>query len=146
MSFDLDTFMNSVTNEAGSTVLEPVPAGEFPAIIEDLKPRTTRTGRLVLDVIWNVEDPELKQKLNREKITVRQSLFIDTTSAGGIDFGKGKNVQLNRVREALGQNAGGQAWSPMMLRGAGPARITVTQRVDDETGNVYNDVKQVGRF
>lgn len=146
MSFDLDTFMNSVTTESGSTALEPVPFGEYAAVIDDLKPRTTRTGRLILDIIWSIEDLELKAQLDRDKVTVRQSVFIDTTSSGAIDFGKGKNVQLNRVREALGQNKEGESWSPMSLRGAGPARITVTQRMDEETGNTYNDVKQVGRF
>jgi hypothetical protein len=146
MSFDLDTFMNSVTNEAGSTVLEPVPVGEYPATVDDLKPRNTKTGRLILDVIWNIEDDDLRAQLHRERVTVRQSVFIDTTPAGAIDFTKGKNVQLNRVREALGQNKEGEAWSPMQLRGAGPARITVSQRIDDDTGNVYNDVKQVGRW
>lgn len=146
MSFDLDTFMNSVTTDAGSTVLEPVPFGEYAAIVDDLKPRTTRTGRLILDIIWSIEDPDLKEQLAREKVTVRQSVFIDTTPAGSIDFSKGKNVQLNRVREALGQNKEGESWSPMSLRGAGPARITVTQRMDEESGNTYNDVKQVGRF
>lgn len=146
MSFDLDTFMNSVTTDAGSTVLEPVPFGEYEAFVDDIKVRTTRTGKVVMDLIWAISDQSLQEQLGRDKVTVRQSVFVDVSPSGGIDFNKGKNVQLGRVREALGQNKEGEAWSPMQLRGAGPARITVTQRMDDETGNTYNDVKQVGRI
>ncbi|MGH2638967.1 MAG: hypothetical protein ACRDF4_06765, partial [Rhabdochlamydiaceae bacterium] len=44
--------------------------------------------------------------------------FLELTSSGAIDFGKGKNVGLGRLREALGQNKIGKPWSFNMIRGS----------------------------
>ena len=40
-------------------------------------------------------------------------------------FGSNKNVKLGRLREALGQNKNGQAWSFGMLKGAGPIKVSI---------------------
>jgi hypothetical protein len=145
-TFNPETFLNTVEVGANSTSFEPIPDGEYLAHIpfddSSLKPRVTNKGQLVLDITWELLDEALKAKLDRTKVTVRQSLFIDQTPQGTIDRSKGKNVQLGRLREALGQNDPLKPWQPSDLRGAGPAKIKVSSRLGDD-GTVYNDVKAV---
>jgi hypothetical protein len=149
-AFDPDSFLNQAEAGANSTSFEPIPDGEYVAMIgsdeKAVTPRQTNSGRLILDVTWEIDDMNLKTQLQRDKLTVRQSIFIDTTPQGTIDRGKGKNVQLGRVRDALGQNDPMKPWSPISLRGAGPAKIRVTQRSSEDGSQVYNDVKAVTKI
>jgi|CXWL01.1.fsa_nt_gi hypothetical protein len=151
-AFDLDTFMDNTTSDAGSTSINPIPAGEYTAIIKDLsKPHefTSKTGaaRYVTDITWELVnvDPKIVEEVGRDTLTVRQSIWLDLNN-GALDMGKGKNVSLNQVREAVKQNVAGQAWSPKNLIGAGPALIVVSHRHDkDDPSRIYTEVKKVGR-
>jgi len=144
--------MDSVTNEAGSTHRDPIPEGEYRAVIDDIDWREVpmkdgATVRIVMRVNWEIVDDDLRAQLDLPKVTVRQDIWIDEDkSRGGIDFAKGKNVGLGRLREALGQNNPGEAWNPGMLKGAGPAVIVVTQRPDKNSDVIYNDVRSVGQI
>jgi hypothetical protein len=100
--------------------------------------------RVIMSVNWEIKDDALKAQLDRTP-RVRQDVWLDQDSNGDLDYAKGKNVGLGRLREALGQNSPGAAWSPAMLKGAGPAMISVTERPDNNNRDViYNDVKSVG--
>lgn len=152
--FNPTKFLESTTTDAGSTRLDPVPQGEYSAIIQDISfreieiKRGEQAGktRLIMSVSWELLDSELKAKLDRIP-RVRQDIWIDQDDSGDIDYSKGKNVGLGRLREALGQNAPGQNWSPGMLKGAGPALLVVTERPDDNNADIiYNDVKSVGQI
>ena len=61
--------------------------------------------------------------------TVRQTIWLDLTESGSLDFGKGRNVGLGRLRDALGQNETGKPWQPGMMVG-GVAKIKVTHSID----------------
>lgn len=142
-AFDLDSFMSQPA-DAGSTTIQPIPEGEYTALIDDVKVRevNTRNGpSLALDVMFLLQDEALKAKLGRETLSVRGGFFLDLAN-GKLDMGKDKNVRLNRLREAVGQNSGG--WTPAKLKGAGPLKIRVTQRVDGDV--TYNDVKSYGKM
>lgn len=128
-AFNPDTFLNSETSEANATTYVPVPEGEFNASIKDVKPRVLTDGRAVLDVSWIVDDEQARNETGMAEPLVRQTLWLDITEAGGLDFGKGKNVGLGRVREALSQNQSGKPWAPGMLIG-GVAKIKVTHSID----------------
>ena len=128
-SFNPDTFMSSEVTDANATSYVPVPEGEFTASIKDLKPRVLTDGRAVMDVTWVVDADEARDATGMAEPTVRQTLWLDITEAGGLDFGKGKNVGLGRLREALGQNQAGKPWAPGMLVG-GVAKIKVTHSID----------------
>ena len=147
-TFDPDSFLNEEIDGAFSTSLEPIPEGEYLAVIgseeKSVQVRQTNKGSLILDVTWEIQDEALFTQLGRTKLTVRQSLFLDTTPNNTLDRSKGKNVQLGRLRAALGQNDPMKPWVFGMLKGAGPATIKVTQRPspDDET-IIYNDVRAV---
>ena len=144
-TFNPDTFLNTETAEANATAYTPVPEGEFQASIKAIKPRVLTDGRAVLDVTWIVDDETARQETGMAEPSVRQTLWLDTTESGGLDFGKGKNVGLGRLREALDQNQSGKPWAPGMLVG-GVAKIKVTHSIDkrdNETiqANVTSTVK-----
>lgn len=149
--FDPEKFMNSVTEDAGSTSLTPIPTGEYTAVVDDVEWREAKTkageARMIMRVIWRITDNDLANQLDRVP-TVRQDVWLDVDKrTGGLDFAKGKNIGVGRLREALGQNNPGQRWAPGMLKGAGPALLTITQRGDKEnTDTIYNDVKSVGKI
>jgi hypothetical protein len=139
--FNAETFLNTSHTEAADTSLLPVPEGEYVALSSpvsadsfrefDIK-RGERAGQkgYALDLEWTINDEGIKASLGRTP-KVRQSIMLDVTSGGGLDFGKGKNVGLGRVREALGQNQNGQPWSFAML-GSQVAKVKVKHRLYED--------------
>lgn len=142
-TFNHESFLNTETTDSNDTQYTPVPEGEFPACVKDIKARTTSSGKAVLDVNWKIDDAGVEAATGMKENTVRQSIFLDITENGGLDNGKGKNVQLGKLRDALGQNASGKAWRPGMLVG-GVARVKVSHRMDGD--NIYTDVKGVSKL
>ena len=140
--FNPDAFLTQESTESNDTSFAPIPEGDYTAVIKEIKPRTTSTGKAVMDVVWAIDDQDVREATGLSEPTVRQSIFLDLTDAGGLDFGKGKNVQLGKLREALGQNTPGQAWSPAMLSG-NVARVNIKHRIVDQ--NIYADVKGVAK-
>ena len=128
-TFDPNAFLNTETDESNATTYTPVPEGEHQASIKAIKPRVLTDGRAVLDVTWVVDSEEARNETGMAEPTVRQTLWLDTTESGGLDFGKGKNVGLGRLRDALGQNETGKPWQPGMMVG-GVAKIKVTHSID----------------
>lgn len=141
--FDMDAFMNAAEETAAlDTEYRPVPQGKYLAVVEKVEGRRTtytdkKTGEekvaTNLDVTWDIQDDQVKLDLQREKVTVRQGLFLELNPQGKIDTSPGKNVRLGRLRAALGQNTPGP-WSPMSMQGCGPCYITVTHREDKRPG------------
>lgn len=149
--FDPDAFLTTTTTDAMDTRFDPIAVGEYPGIPEKLEvrqfngtkdPSKTYTS---LDITWDVDAPGEKARLGRDKLSVRQSLFLDMSAAGGLDTGKGKNIGLGRLREALNLNTPGVPFSFNDLIGRGPARISVTHRsgAGDE---IFAEVKGVARL
>lgn len=146
--FNPETFMDSVVTGASATSVTPIPAGEYSAVIDEIKPRSVNrkdgSQGLALDITWQVLNPELAAQLGREKIIARQSLLLDTTPAGTLDLGKDRNVQLGKVRAAVGQNNPNEPWKPANLRGAGPAKILISHRPDQrDSSMIYAEVTRV---
>jgi len=141
--FDPDSFLQSTQTEAFDTKYTPIPNGEYIAVLDRIdKPRTAKDS-VVWDLHWLIDDSNLKAQMGREKITARQSLFLDVTPEGRLDVSKGKNVQLGKLRDALGQNVPGQAWSPSMMQGKA-AKIRITQKVrSDGSGDIDSNVTGV---
>lgn len=147
--FDVTQFLDQTITEANSTQSTPVPPGEYIGVITEVKARQwtskadpSRTG-VTLDVTWQLDDPSLKELLGRDKITVRQGIMLDFTDSGQLDTGKGRNVQLGRLREAVGLNTPGQAFAFNMLHGR-TAKVNVGHRVDGD--QIFVDVKGVTRL
>lgn len=142
--FDEDAFMSSTSEGEMSTEFTPVPVGEYSAVVKKVG---TRSGEgegekgswAMLDVTWAIDDAGVTEITGMDNPSVRQSIFLDITESGGLDYGKGKNIGLGRLREALGQNTGA-AWSPSMLEG-NVATVLVDHRLYE--GRTFADVKNV---
>lgn len=149
-AFDPDAFIQTVVTEPNDTVIEPVPIGEYHAIIKDFtihKDRQTKAGEPIypMDVIWSIQNPEIKERLGRNEVTSRQSIFLDITANGALDMGKGKNVGLGRLREAIGMNSG--PFSFASLKGAGPAKVSIKHDPDKNDPKIIRDrVASVGKL
>jgi hypothetical protein len=147
--FSPEQFLNTQYTKSTDTRLIAVPAGEYNAQISKLVVRSgvgKEKDRTVLDVMWEVIDENAKQFTGLDHPQVRQSVFLDVTGEGALDFSRGKCVQLGRLRDAVNQNADGKPWSPSMLTGA-MARIRVENRPDEnDPETTYADVKAVTRI
>lgn len=146
--FDPDAFMNTQFTEANETRFKTVPEGEYPANIDKVEANTwqSRDGSksgLRLDVTWKIDDPAAAEATGVANPTVRQGIMLDMTEAGGLATGPGRNINLGRLREAVGQNKPGQPWQPSMLVGQ-PARIKVSHRPYE--GEIYAEVKGVTKL
>ncbi len=144
-TFDPALLEETVIDGANAVLVEPVPEGEHLGLIDDFKIRavTTERGEVpVMDIYWMVPDEDLKKQLHRDKVIVKQSIWIDLNDDGSIAVGPNQNVGLGRLRAALGMN--GKGFSFQKLRGAGPARIFVTHERDKKNpDDVYGKVMRV---
>jgi hypothetical protein len=147
MSFDPNQFLDMQFTDSNDTVLRPVPVGEYPAVAEsaELRPWQAKDGSssgLALDIKWSIDDAELQAELGRKPL-VKQGIMLDMNEAGtGFDMGKGKNVGLGRLREALGMNEPGKPFSFTMIPG-NAARVKVAHRPDKSNPEViYAEVKE----
>lgn len=146
--FDPTQFLDMQFTEANDTVVINPDDGAYPAQIEkaDFRPWQSKDGTksgLALDITWELQSEAAKAKTGRDKVTVRQGLMLDMTDSGMIDMGKGKNISLGRLRDAVGQNIPGRPWSASQLVGQ-MAKVLVKQRVDGD--NIYVDVKGVTKL
>lgn len=145
-TFNADQFLSTSVRAKLDTKFPSCPMGEYRALVEDLKVRTDagkEKNQTILDVIWEVQDERVKELTGLKKVTVRQSIFLDITPEGQLDYGKGKNVSLGKLREALGQNDHTRDWYPNMLKGA-IAKIVVEHKPNDnDPESPYANVTRV---
>ena len=146
--FDPASYLTMTVDQEGSTKAVPIPIGEYTAVIGEPKTRswTSRDGTksgVALDLPYDLELPAaVKAELGREKATVTQGIMLDLTESGGLDMGKGRNVTLNRVREACDLNKAGQPFNFMMFQGR-VVTVRIGHRVDGS--DVYSEVKAVAK-
>lgn len=152
--FNPEIFLNMQHQEANSTELLPVPDGEYIAVSDPITEKSflvydikngDRAGQkgVSLIVVWNINDESgsLKELLGREP-KVRQNIYLDIKQDGTMEFGKGRNVELGRLREALGQNGNGQPWAYSMLGGK-TAKINVKTSINAKDQKSYTNVTKV---
>lgn len=144
MTFDPQEFMNATVDGANDTHYVPIPEGDYTAVVEAVTdPSLTDKGNMFMHVLWSIDSEPLRRQMDREKITIRQTLWLDLNKEGRLDTGKGKNVPLGRIREATGLNGPGFKFPSLVGR---PARIKVSQRLDKESQEIFNDVKAVTKL
>lgn len=149
--FDVQGLLDQQVEGEMSTVAVPVPEGEFVAVITKIDARQwqskdgTKSG-VSLDVSWEIQDDGSVQAITgREKNIVRQSVGLDFTESNQLDMGRGRNISLGRLREAVGLNSPGKPFSFNQLPGQ-LAKIVVKHRAaDDGTDTVYAEVKAVAK-
>lgn len=140
MTLNTEEFLQTTTSDVLDDHLDPCPAGEWLAIagkpeIKDFVfakgDHKGETGYRMV-VKWDIQDDEAKQQVDRDKLSVTQSILLDLTDDGtGLDMGKGKNIGLGAIRTALGQNEPGADWSPAMIEGQ-PAKLKVKAGVYED--------------
>ncbi len=147
MAFNSEQFLSTVISQSASTKSIAVPEGDFVAVVTKIGVRSIKMDdedRVIFEVTWEPSDPSgiIESTTGRKKNTVRQGVFLDLTPEGGIDLAKGMNVSLGRLRDALGQNKDGEPWNFQMVMGR-TARIYVSHKIDNKTGDVYANVEKV---
>lgn len=141
--FDPDAFMaTTVDAPVGDTKFPLVPEGDFQAMIGDFTseafeqidfeyrrgPKAGSPGSMTkFNCPFTINDQRLVTEIGRDTATIFKQIILDLDAQGNPDFGKGKNVQLNQVRDAVGQNVAGP-WTFSQLRGAGPVMVHVVHR------------------
>jgi len=112
-SFDANTFLDSQISGKTSTERVLVEAGEYPANVVDLRSATgfsdkTQEPWARLDVVFEIDDEVQRHRTGRSRIlmTYGVMLELDENEPDGLAKGKGKNVKLGKLREALGKNDG----------------------------------------
>lgn len=160
MTFDPNTFMNqTVDAPKGDTIIQQCPEGEFRAMIDDFDENAFFSGEAgekaknpgkpytIFSPSFVIQDDAVAAELGREKVTVRhKGMFLDFASDGSLDFSKGKNVDLNRLRDSVGQNVQGP-WSFNMLKGAGPVMVKVVHEADkNDSEKKYARVSKVTKI
>lgn len=144
--FNPDQFLDMQFTETNDTKVVPVPVGEYLATAEEAKIRTWQSktdpskAGLALDITWEIQDEAVKQLLGRDKVTCKQGIMLDLTDSGSLDMGKGRNISLGRLREAVDLNVPGQPFAFSMIPGR-MAKVKVSHRVDGE--EIYSEIKAV---
>lgn len=135
-TFDPATFLDVEVSDANSTVSTPCPAGDYVAVAGEpkVRPWKAKDGTsegLALDIPWTIDDQAAKEAVGRDKVIVFQGIMLDLNDSGGLDTGKGANVALGKLREAIGMNVPGQPFSFRRIEGQ-VAKVKVSHKPDGE--------------
>lgn len=108
-AFDPATFASMTFTGANSTESSPVPVGEWHALCtkQEITRWQSKDGSkagLKSTLIFEIEDPTVTEVTGRPKSFVRYEMMLDLTPEGGLDMGKGMNVNLGRTRAAMSLN------------------------------------------
>lgn len=143
--FDPNALMQSAYSGKLDTVRPALREDDYTAIIDDVTMRTAKTEdgeQPILRVTWKIIDDAKLAQQDRDAAKVNQDLFLEVDQNGGLDQGKGKNVGLGRLLEALKLN-GGQ-WSFGQLKGMGPCLLRIAPRADKKNPDIqYDEVRRV---
>lgn len=150
VTFDPNSFLSQETSDQMDTQFVLIPAGEYPALVKSIDARQTPNTKdpsetwTILDITYAIDDATVREETGLPEPTIRQSIFLDLNEQGQIDSGKGKNVNLGRLREACGLNQPGQAFSFGLL--VGQACIVAVKHTPDKTDpeKTYANVSKVG--
>lgn len=150
LTFNPDAFLTESTSEQMDTRFTPIPVGEYPAIVDDVAVRQQQNDKdptqvwTILDVTYAIDDAGVRAETGLDKPTIRQSIFLDLNDAGKLDTTKGKNINLGRLREALGLNQPGVEFSFSMLKGQACVVATKHSPNKNDPDSPYSNVAKVG--
>ena len=150
--FDPTQFLDTETTDQMDTTFTPVPVGEYPAMIKSVEARQIPSSKdpselwTILDVTYAIDDHSVRDETGLPEPTIRQSIFLDINEEGKLSTEKGKNINLGRLREAVGLNEPGQVFSFASL--AGTVCIIAVKHTPDKNDpeNVYANVTKVAEM
>jgi hypothetical protein len=138
----------------------PIPAGDYPGVIENLTARMWQskdkydevTGQLksglAFDIIVAVEVPEAVRvscSLSAPTLKMKDSIMVDRTPEGAIDEGVGRNGRLRIYRDAVDMNKAGEVFRPRLMIGK-PVKVRVGHRIPDGFVDPIEELKTVSRL
>lgn len=145
MSFDINEFLGSSVNAPMATRPERPEPGTYLARIANvesaddiakkwIKPPEGGRTWIKFEVPFDIIDEALLAKLGRTKpFRVSSDWRLDVVEGTSTPAtGNGKNIDLGRLRAALGQNTPGQPWSFSQLPGAGPVKVTIVHQANKQ--------------
>ncbi len=148
--FDPNEFLNETVTGQLDTKIIPVPenmSGDgYLGLVEKVDVRQwvkkddPSISGLALDILWEIQDENIKTEVARDKVIVKQGIMLQLTESGQLDMSKGKNVPLGKLREALDMNKPGEPFNFNMIVGR-MGKLFVSHRVVGE--NVYAEVGRV---
>jgi hypothetical protein len=150
-NFDPSAFLDTQITEP-SVKRNPIPAGtDVVAVIGEPKMRAwqgkadpSKSG-IACDVPLEIDlsaYPDLATHVGLPKITLNDSIMLDTTDDGQLDMAPGRNGKLRRYREALDMNSPGQPFSFRAMQGR-MIKVKVKHRTYE--GEIYDDVDSVAK-
>ena len=148
--FDVDQLLDATTTEA-STRLPPLPVGPYLATIDELKASkwNSRDGQKSghkFDLTLKVDPMTGPAKESGiewpTQVTINDSIMLDLTPSGALDYGTGKNGRLRIYREATNLNRPGEQFSPRQLVGR---QVLVQIQHREYQGDLFNEVKAVAK-
>ena len=152
LTFDPASFLMQETSDQMDTQFVLIPAGEYPAMIKTVEARQQQNPNdptvlwTILDVTYAIDDAGVREETDQTEPTIRQSIFLDLGDDNKLDTGKGKNVNLGRLREAVGLNQPGQAFSFGAL--VGQACVVAVKHTPDKKDPeiTYANVNKVAKL
>lgn len=140
--FNPEDFMNQTVDQPLQFERTLVPEGEYRAMIDDFTseafetfsftykkgPRAGSEGQMhkfTCPIV--IDDDAVRASMQMDKVRVYQTCTLDFDDQGNLQQGPNRNIDLGKLRHAVGQNNAGP-WSIGMLRGAGPFMVKVQHR------------------
>ncbi len=121
--FDPESFMETKVRGEMSTSIPPIPPGEYLCLVDTIEPKVITSKDkgedfFILEIMAVVDDELAREATGMKEPKARLSVFMDIEDDGSLNMDEGKNTDLGRFREALGQNNADEDWSPAMMLGA----------------------------
>lgn len=141
VNFNAAEFMNETIDTQLDTKILPVPPGEHLGQIGTGEKDVDIIGGIIkngpnagkpwvrLDCMVYLTDPNLAAQLKREVVKVRYSVMLDLNEAGKLDTREQRNVNLGKLRDAVGQNQPGP-WNYNQLKGCA-IKVVVKQKPNE---------------
>lgn len=156
--FDPNTFLQQNVDGPLATEFTMVAQGEYLASIDDFDadavevidftykrgPNSGQPGKMYkLNLPFIINDENVKKSLGRDKVVVTKQLILDLDEKGKLAVGTNKNIELGRIRDAVGQN--GDGFNLYSLRGAGPVMVRVAHVTFPRTDGTKGQRAEVER-
>lgn len=146
-TFDAANFLNTVYTDSHATQYVPIPEGIYPAMTgvpNVVNGNSKKDGKpwFRLDLPLIIDDANVRELLGRDEVRSKFSIMLDVEN-GALANGPGRNVQLGRLRDALGLNEPGQEFTLQMLGGRS-CKAAVSHRAHpDRQGEVIAEVNEL---
>lgn len=159
-TFDPDEFMSATIDQPLEVERTLCPEGEYKARIDDFTrdafetfefeykrgPNAGQQGSMTkFSCPIVIDDDKVKADMGVDKVLVFYQCTLDFDDKGQLAWGKNRNIDLGKLRNAAGQNQPGP-WSPSMLRGAGPFMVKVAHRTGKRKDGSPFKVAEIARL